>query len=148
MPVLGAVAALAVAGVAAAQGDRSSDPLFAVLDGGYEVSTEGNMAGAGDKDGFGSATVLIKGNRQICFGMTVASISQPVAAHIHRGRAGENGPVVIPLLQPKRGDADASSGCVRASRALVADIQAHPKGYYVNVHTKDFPAGAIRGQLH
>lgn len=147
VPVLGAVAALAVAGVAGAQGDRSADPLFAVLDGGYEVGPEG-QALAGDKDGFGSATVLVKGARQVCFGMTVASIGKPVAAHIHRGRAGENGPVVITLTQPATGDPGASSGCVRVGRALVADLQAHPKSYYVNVHTEEFAAGAIRGQLH
>ena len=147
VPVLGAVAVLAVAGVAGAAGDRSSDPLVAVLDGGYEVSPEGR-AGVGDPNGFGSATVLFRGSRQICFGLTVAEIGKPAAAHIHRGRAGENGPVVVPLTHPTSGNPGASSGCVRAGRALLADIQAHPKAYYVNVHTEAFPGGAVRGQLH
>jgi hypothetical protein len=28
-----------------------------------------------------------------------------------------------------------------------ADVLAHPGDYYVNVHTADFPGGAVRGQL-
>ena len=27
-------------------------------------------------------------------------------------------------------------------------ILANPKAYYVNVHNTDYPAGAVRGQLH
>jgi len=33
-------------------------------------------------------------------------------------------------------------------RRLLMDIIQHPQDYYVNVHTADFPGGAIRGQLH
>jgi len=145
--VLAATAALAAGGVAIAHSDRGGDPLFAVLDGGNEISPEGKAL-AGDPDGFGSATVLLAGPRKICYGLTVASIGTPVGAHIHVGRAGENGPVVVPLVNPAKGAAGASSGCVRVDRELVKAIHAHPKNYYVNVHTEAFPAGAVRGQLH
>lgn len=146
-PTLAAVGVLAVAGLAGAHSDRSGDPLFAVLDGGYEISPEGK-AGAGDPDGFGSATVLVAGPRKLCYGLTVAGVDKPVAAHIHVGRPGVNGPVVVPLTQPATGAAGASSGCVRVDRALVKAIHAHPKDYYVNIHTEAFPGGAVRGQLH
>ena len=58
-----------------------------------------------------------------------------------------NGPIVVPLSQPTTGDPGASSGCTRADADLAQDIQRHPKRYYVNVHTTDFPGGAARGQL-
>jgi hypothetical protein len=32
--------------------------------------------------------------------------------------------------------------------ALVAAIIAHPEDFYLNLHTAEFPAGAVRGQLH
>jgi hypothetical protein len=37
--------------------------------------------------------------------------------------------------------------CATASASLIADILANPADYYVNVHTKEHPAGAIRSQL-
>ena len=30
---------------------------------------------------------------------------------------------------------------------MLQEIVDNPAGYYVNLHTEDFPAGAIRGQL-
>ena len=70
-----------------------------------------------------------------------------LAAHIHKGKRQENGPIVVPLSQPATGDPGASSGCTMAAADLAQDIQRHPKRYYVNVHTADFPNGAARGQL-
>jgi CHRD domain len=36
---------------------------------------------------------------------------------------------------------------VSASSATIKAILKTPSGYYVNIHTSDFGAGAIRGQL-
>lgn len=127
---------------AAGSGDQS---VFAVMNGNRELSPS-LMRRAGDPDGHGSFSATIEG-RKFCYGLTVADIGTPVAAHVHEGGPDVNGPVVITLTPPANGDPGASSGCVTISRRLAADILAHPHQYYVNVHTASFPGGAVRGQL-
>ena len=133
------------------KGDHPGDhakslALFADLNGRNELDATTLQPGAGDLDGFGSASFTIDGD-QLCFGFTVGNLDAPGAAHIHKGRKFENGPIVVPLTQPSGGDPGASSGCVKVDTALLADIEAHPRAYYANVHTSAFPSGAVRGQL-
>ena len=64
-------------------------------------------------------------------------------AHIHRAPAGSPGPVVIGFNPAVNG----LSGCVSADPDLIKTIRQNPEGFYVNVHTAEFPAGAVRGQL-
>jgi CHRD domain len=126
--------------------DQAGTALFAHLSGRKEISMTTGERGAGDPDGFGSASFTFDGDR-VCFGITVANLDAPVMAHIHRGGRSVNGPVVVPLTQPATGDPGASSGCVAIDAALAAEIQANPRGFYANVHTTAFPNGAVRGQL-
>jgi hypothetical protein len=95
-----------------------------------------------DPDGTGTASIRLRaGQARVCFVTTVQDITPPVAgAHIHRGAVDQSGPIVVQLRAP-------GQGCVTANRTLVKAILADPTSYYVNVHTTDFPAGAIRGQL-
>jgi hypothetical protein len=89
---------------------------------------------------------MIRGGAIICYQLTVSNIMLPAtAAHIHIGAAGINGAIVVPLTPPGAGGT--SSGCATTSRTLVSAILDNPAGYYANVHTTDFPLGAIRGQL-
>jgi hypothetical protein len=120
--------------------------VFADLNGRNEISMTTGQPGAGDPDGFGSASFTINGN-SLCFGITVGNLDTPGAAHIHSGRKGVNGDIVVPLTAPTAGSPGASSGCVTIDPAVGAQILAHPRAYYANVHTAAFPAGAVRGQL-
>ena len=95
----------------------------------------------GDADGRGTAEIKING-RQVCWEITVSKIGKPVAAHIHKGKAGVAGPVIVPL-----GEAYQAKGCVRTTPASANAIAAKPGTYYVNVHNAKYPAGAVRGQL-
>ena len=120
---------------------KGGKKLNATLTGAAEVP------GPGDSDGAGTAMLRLRlGQGQICHSLMVSNITLPAAAaHIHRGVAGVDGPVVVTLTTP---DADgAVEGCVAAPRALVKEILQNPAGFYVNVHTSDFAAGAVRGQL-
>ncbi len=100
-----------------------------------------------DPDGTGTITLRLRKNQgQVCESVTVQGIAQPTASHIHKGTANDSGPVVVALKTPSLSAAVA--GCVAAPRAIVNGIIANPAGYYVNVHTGDFPDGAIRNQLN
>ena len=125
-------------------------PLFAVLNGGNEVSAAG-QARAGDLDGFGSATVTLSNitsiSATLCFAILVSGIDAATAAHIHRGRSGVNGGIVVNLIAPV-GNPGRSTGCVNITNmTLVAQLRATPAEFYVNVHNGPFPNGALRGQL-
>ena len=96
--------------------------------------------GPGDPDGSGTATITInRGLGEVCWEITVTDITLPaIGAHIHLAPVTDPGPIVVPLTAP---DATGmSSGCTKA-------IAKNPSAYYVNVHTTDFPAGALRAQL-
>jgi CHRD domain len=110
------------------------------------------VPGPGDPDGRGRAFVRLDGTRA-CFLLQWSGISAPMAAHIHAGRAGAGGPVVVPFFNPATNAASlpaelsSVAGCVAVDRDLARKIAARPRAYYVNIHTADFPAGAVRGQL-
>jgi hypothetical protein len=81
---------------------------------------------------------------RICYTLGVGSLANPTAAHIHRGDAQTAGPVVVPLANPAH---DISDTCTPVAPALINEIIANPAGFYVNVHTTQYPKGAIRAQL-
>jgi hypothetical protein len=134
-----AVVLIGVVGAGAQGGGQGSKALFAVLTGAQEPD-------GGDPNGRGSFTAIVDGN-QLCYGLTNRNIEDPGSAHIHRGRRGVAGDIVVPLQQPSSGDPGTSSDCVQIARRLARAILRNPNRYYVNVHTEALPGGAIRGQL-
>ena len=97
----------------------------------------------GPPGGKGTAEVVVDQGGQLCYTLTYSGISKPTAAHIHRGVKGQAGPVAIDFDYPKNGD----KGCVPVDAAKLREVSDKPGDYYVNVHTAEFPNGAIRGQL-
>lgn len=134
---LGLVAVLAFAGVAHAAETTLSATLAPVSEG----------ENPGNPDGSGSATIVIDPDAgTACWDLTVDGIGPVLQSHIHVGAEGESGDVAVPL--DVDGFDGTSEGCIEPDDASVLQaILDDPDGYYVNVHTEDFPAGAIRGQL-
>lgn len=148
-----------------AQAGHENVVLEAELSGASEVGDDGTT-GVGDEDGTGHAYVFGIDDDPVtlCYVITAEGIDPTFEAektgmaHIHRGAEGENGPVVAALAFPLEGDA---ADCITEGEegkfpligedgepeSIVADILANPADYYVNVHTGEFPDGAIRGQL-
>ena len=120
---------------------RGGPPLATRLTGAAEVP------GPGDPDGRGNATIRLNPSQlKVCFYLTASNITLPAtAAHIHIGASTTFGNVVVTLVAPNA--SGVSFGCVSAPADVIAAIRANPSNYYVNVHTTDFPDGAIRGQL-
>lgn len=91
-----------------------------------------------------SATITERrGQATIRWTLTFRRLSgAAVAAHIHRGKPGIAGPVVVALCGPCRNGQN-------GRRVVDEDVvSGFPGGrYYVNVHTAKNSAGEIRGQL-
>ena len=141
--MLASLVALALAGPASAAklggADQGGRLLTTTLTGAEEVP------GPGDRDGTGFAAVTVNpGKGLVCYELSVSGIAPATGAHIHEAPFGEAGPVIVGLKAPTDGS---SSDCVDVGRALAKDLLKNPADYYVNVHNKEYPAGALRGQL-
>jgi hypothetical protein len=132
--VVGATIALISVATASGALQKGGNSLHAALSGKVEVPK-------GDADGRGTAEVKINGTT-VCWEINASRVATLVAAHIHKGRAGVAGPVVVPF-----GKTYKSKGCTKAAAAVAAAIKRNPSGYYVNVHNAKYPGGALRGQL-
>ena len=106
-----------------------------------------DLKGTSEPNAKGTAALRIRTDAGlVCYRLDVQNVTLPTtASHIHRGAAGVNGPVVVPFNAP--GANGQSDGCTQTAASLIDEIMASPAGFYVNVHTTEHPAGAIRAQL-
>ena len=139
--MIGAAAvSMVVASASLAQDEGDYSYVGTSLFGEYEVDHEG--AGE-DASGDFTAELDIAGGR-MCYLLEVEGLDSVTAAHIHQGASDRNGPPVVSLeLVGEDGD----DVCVDVDPDLLKKIVRNPSGFYVNVHSEAFPAGAIRGQL-
>lgn len=140
--LLGAAAvALMAAGAAPAGSSKTVATYRAALAPGAEVPKA--TAPATAKGQF-TATVSEDGAvRTIRWTLTFRGLSgKAVAAHIHKGRRGVAGGVIVPLCGPCKTGRTGRSTISRGTADALAKGLA-----YVNVHTGKNPAGEIRGQV-
>lgn len=136
------VGAILLAGCATIEetiAEETADTYYATLTGAQEV-------GQGDPDGAGKAEISTSDEfGQICWDLNdIRNIGPITAAHIHLGAAGTNGPPVFTLREANEGG---YKGCTDGSEWAQDRIEGNPEAFYVNVHTAEYPNGAIRGQL-
>ena len=136
--------------------DPATTPLVGLMNGPNDLTTSGTITPTGDADGTGTAAFTFNitdpldavGGADVCWDLNYANLTgTPTAAHIHRGAAGVGGPVVIIAPTLPNITATGTTGCTAVAGTLATEIVGNPAGFYINVHTTDFPAGAIRSQL-
>jgi hypothetical protein len=135
-----AAVALAVVGMALASSAKTVSTYRAVLASGSEVP---KPKAPGAAKGLFKATVTADGTaRTIRWTLTFSGLSgKAVAAHIHKGKAGVSGGVILSLCGPcKTGQTGQTKISKDAADALERGVA------YVNVHTVKNAGGEVRGQ--
>lgn len=112
----------------------------------YNVILSGaeEVPGPGDPDGTGTAVVTLDtATNQVCWDITTQNIAAPSAGHIHVGGPGKSGSVMMDLDVPANG----LKACTAVDGTTMGHMTGGPKSHYLNIHTAEFPDGAVRGQL-
>jgi hypothetical protein len=86
---------------------------------------------------------MVNADKSVSGSVTTTGVAG-VAAHIHQGARGQNGPVIIPMIKTSDNVWSVSPG----AKLTDAQYEAFRAGnLYVNVHTPANKGGEVRGQL-
>lgn len=91
----------------------------------------------------GSGTITIGADKSVGGSVTTTGVAA-IAAHIHQGAAGQNGPVIIPLTKTADNVWSVPAGAKLTDEQFAAFKAGN---LYVNVHSAANKGGEIRGQL-
>ena len=127
------VAVLALAACAAMGGDQA---VQVRLTGDEEVPPVKTSAS-------GTGSVTVKDDRTVSGTIRTQGVAG-VAAHIHEGAAGQNGPVIVPMEKSGDNEWVTKSG----SKLTESQYESFKAGrLYFNVHSAQNKGGEIRGQI-
>ncbi len=130
------IAALALA-ACAGMGGGGGKSVGVSLSGGEEVPPVQTQAS-------GSGNITVGEDGSVSGSVTTTGMNG-VAAHIHQGARGQNGPVIVPFV--KQGDN--VWGPAPGAKLNEAQMSAFKAGnLYVNVHSPQHKGGEIRAQLN
>jgi hypothetical protein len=145
---------LAALALVACEGNNpdSTERFEADLSGAFEVP-------AVTATSTGAARFAVRGS-SLDYTLDVQNVTGAIAAHIHTGAVGANGPPVVFLFQQAAPGANVPAGALAAGSVDAGDMIAsagvsydsmlsliRSGNAYVNVHTVAHPAGEIRGQV-
>ncbi|MBM9624532.1 CHRD domain-containing protein [Streptomyces zhihengii] len=134
---------------------RNVNPLEVIKGGSLRAFSSGSQevpkdetSKVGDPDGFAVSFLRPRGT-SVDYSLAWVNIQSPSKGHIHKGRFGENGDVVFDLLnRPVPEGIFAISGRLEGQNPdVVKRVRQNPQNYYSNIHTSEFPDGAVRGQF-
>ena len=112
-------------------------------------------------DAKGSAELTAPHFDNIGYSVNVSNIDKVTMAHIHSGKIGENGPIVVTLFKTETPSTEPINGNLVSGNITNANLEGPMAGKtlidltksmelgetYVNVHTEENPNGEIRGQI-
>ncbi len=152
--VLAAILSVSVSVIFANQiNAQQQNGYLTVLNGKNEVPSHPDVTATG-MSGF----IVNSGNSKVWYQIEGEGLKGVTQAHIHSGKASENGPVVATLF---KGSKDTVNGALVQGSITADKLEGPLKGKsisdlvslfdkssaYVNVHTQSFPDGEIRGQI-
>ena len=152
--VLAAILSISISVIFANQVNaQQQNGYLTALNGKNEVPSHSDVTATG-MSGF----IVNSGNSKVWYQIEAEGLKGVTQAHIHSGKAGENGPVVATLF---KGSKDTVNGALVQGSITADKLEGPLKGKsisdlvnlmddssaYVNVHTQSFPDGEIRGQI-
>ena len=141
--ILVVAAAALVLGGAAGAAPSATYKLEATLTARAEVPRPTGVPAGATGSFTGQAVEVANATARLTWRLTFRKLSgRAAAAHVHTGKAGKAGGVMVPLCGPCR---SGQRGTATITRRQLRTIRAG--NAYVNVHTARNQAGEIRGQL-
>ena len=126
---------------------------IAALNGKNEVPSHNDVTATGT-----AGLIVNNAKTKIWYQIEAEGLKKVTQAHIHSGKIGDNGPVVVTLF---KGNKDSVNGALVQGSITADKLEGPLKGKsisdlvnliqkssaYVNIHTQSLPDGEIRGQI-
>lgn len=115
-----------------------------------------HLVPSGDPDGSGVATLRLQSDEElVCYSIVVRNIGAPTepipgvgSAHIHGALPLQGIAIDLDTVFRATGTSTyIATDCVSADSDTIDAVLANPELFYLNVHTAQFPAGAVQGSL-
>lgn len=124
---------------AAGAGIKGPVKIYRVKLSGVAETSGGAPAGTGD------AIIALHGTSVVCWRFAhLHGFTGATSARVYAGSKDKDGKVVASL---SAGPQLHHQGCRHAHPSVITAIERRPQDYYVNIHSAQYPHGAVRAQL-